>query len=195
MREINLLRSVCCAATAVAAPHAALAAGPGGYYAGDLGQAIAVIVTFIILLAILRKWAWRPIVTQLHHRERGIAETLKKAEQQQRQATDLLAHYKSRLDRAEADAQELLANTRLEADRLREDTIQGAQAQARISSEKARREVELAKLQAIKELRETIAEMASDIAQKVIPRELSSDDRKRMLATSLEEITKQSAPE
>jgi len=166
-----------------------------GYYPGDLGQALAVIVVFVLLLLILRKWAWKPIVTQLRRREQDILESLEAAQRREREASQLLDHYKARLERAEAEAQQLLDNTRQEAEKIRAITLDSARAEAERSAERARADLERAKQHALRELRDATAEMASEIAGKVIRRELSPEDKKRLLEQSLEEIKKRASQE
>ena len=76
------------------------AEGEGGASsgAGDLGQAIATVVIFLLLLAVLGRWAWRPIVSQLQQREQRIADTISAAQKREKEAQDLLESYRKRLD-------------------------------------------------------------------------------------------------
>ena len=79
---------------------------------GDIGHALAAMAIFVVLLLVLRKWAWRPIIAQLRRREEDIADALRRAQQREKEALDLLSRYKARLARAEAESGTLLAESR-----------------------------------------------------------------------------------
>jgi len=175
---------LCCGVAHGAAPLAA-------YYPGDIGQAVAAVAAFGLLLAILGRWAWKPVISQMHQREEDIAGASRRAEQTEQEANDLLAYYKARLGRAEADAQSLLAKTREEAGRIRDKALQDSQAETRRDAARGRQDIERAKQQAMIELREATARMASQIAGKVVGEELSQADQDRLLERCLQEIVKQ----
>lgn len=158
---------------------------------GDIGHAIAAVIVFLGLLVVLRKYAWGPLVTQLEHREKSIAETLEQAQKRQQEAQDLLAQYRSRLDAAQAEAGELLAQARRDAADARERVLAIAQEEAHKAAETARQDIERAKRDALTELHQATANLAADIARRVIRKQLSADDQKRLMQDSLEEIRRQ----
>jgi len=191
MCKQSSLAATCIAAVILVATSCATARETSeDYYPGDLGQAIAALTVFVILLLILRKWAWRPIVTQLQHREKSIADALSKAQQQQKEAEDLLKFYESRIARAQAESESIIADSRQAAADMRDQTLESARREARKTAEKARRQFEMAKQQALRELHVAMAQLASDIAGKVIRKQLSDEDKRRLLEQSLEEIRK-----
>jgi len=165
------------------------------YYPGDLGQAVVAVATFGILLLILRKWAWRPVIAQLRRREEDIAGSLARAQQREREATELVNHYKARIAQAEQEAERLIAESRKQAADLRDEALRAAQEKARQDADRALQELERAKQQAFAELRKATAAMASDIAQTVLRKELSQADQQRLLERSVKEIVKQAAEE
>jgi F-type H+-transporting ATPase subunit b len=155
---------------------------------GDPGQAIATIVIFLILLAVLGRFAWKPIVAQVRQREQVIADAVRKAEKRERDSADLLESYRQRLERADADAADVLAQGRREAAQLRDQIIQTARDEAAASVRKAREEIDQAKRTALKELRLSTVEMATDMAGQILGRNLDADDQARLLAESTDEI-------
>ncbi len=170
----------------VASP--ALAAEGDSALTGGPGQAVATIIIFLGLLAVLGKWAWKPLVAQLEKREQSIAKTIEDAQKRQKDAEGLLAQYRARLDKAEAEAQQLLAQSRRDAAAAREKVLAAAQEEAAKAAQSARREIEQAKQEAISELYDTTADLATDVAARLIRKNLTADDRKRMLNESLAEI-------
>jgi len=176
---------------AVAVVSPALAAD-GNLY-GDLGQAIASLIIFGLLLLVLGKWAWKPIIEQLQKREKRIADTIQSAQDRQAQADALLEEYRQKLAAADAEAGEVLASARKEAAAAREQILQAARAEAQRIAEQSNTEIEQAKSVAIRDLYEQAAVLATDVAGKIIRRQLKPDDQKQMLQDALAEIQTKAA--
>ena len=171
------------------------AAGDKDIYYGDVGQAIATLLTFAVLVYILGRYAWRPIVTQLRQREDEIAETVSRAETQQQEARELLEHYRTKMEQAETEAKEMLAASRREAADTRDEILAGAREQALLAVRSAKEDIRRAKEDVVHELRQTTAELAADTAAKVMGRALRPDDHDRLVAESLKEICTRVAKE
>ncbi len=191
--------SFCCAARirwgalTVACGVLLCAAGPaaaegGKLYPGDLGQAIATFLTFCVLLFVLGKYAWKPIVAQLRRREEEVASTVNRAAEQQEEAENLLSHYQSLVEKAEAESKEVLATSRREATEARDQIITDARSESRRAIRTAQEEIRHAKEEVVRELRETTAELAADIAERVLGGGLRPEDHQRLVDQSLEEI-------
>ena len=168
----------------------ALGSGNSGFYFGDLGQALVVMVIFVVLLVVLGKWAWKPIVAQLRRREEQIAETLTQTKQDHTQAQELLDEYRQKLSTAQGQADAMLNQSRKDAARTADDTLQSAREQARQIALDAQREIGQARKGAIRELQQTTAQLAGDIAAKVISEHLNSADHDRLVDLSMKEIGK-----
>ena len=160
---------------------------------GDIGQAIAAVVIFLLLLVVLGKYGWKPIIAQLRRREEGIAKTLQDAQKGQQEAQALLAEYRSRLDQAANEAKDLLGKSRQEATAVREQLLTAAREEARKSTEVARQDIERAKQDALKELYNTTAELAADMASQVLQESLKATDHRQIMAESLEQIRRNAA--
>ena len=160
---------------------------------GDLGQAIIAIAIFLLLLLILGKFAWGPIIAQLHSREDRIAQTITQAETRQTEADRLLAKYHAKIEGAQAEVEKLLTTAREQAEEHRQDLIAQAHTEADRSVKYAKHEIALAKEEALQSMRETTARMAVDLAEHVIRRELSPDDQDRLLNDALDQIAQHAA--
>jgi len=178
-----------------AAPALAAEGEKGGFYFGDLGQAVASLIIFGILLVVLGKWAWKPIIKQLEGREHRIAETIQNAQLRAAEAEALLEQYRKRLAAAEAEAGEVLNQSRKEAAAAREAILQAAHVEAQRLGEQSRSEIEQAKTSAIRDLYEQAAVLATDVAGRIIRRQLSPDDQKQMLQDALAEIRQKAGRE
>lgn len=162
--------------------------GGGGINPGDLGQAVATILVFVLLLVILGRFAWKPLVKQIQSREQIIADAIVKAEQREKESQELLAHYRQRLDRADAEAQDLMAQTRKDAAVAREQILDAARQEAALTVQRATEDIELAKDGALRELRQTTADLATDLAGRIIHKSLRAEDHRHLLDESLAEI-------
>lgn len=177
----------------MATPALASEGGGGGLYMGDLGQALAAVAVFLVLLAILGKWAWKPIIEQLRTREERIQQAVADAEKRNQDAKDLLERYRQRMESVHAEAQELLGKTRLEADAAKETIVSAAHNESQGILRDTRRQIDQAKVEALQELRATTAQLAADIAVSALGRRLTDEDHRRLVDESLQEITRRSA--
>lgn len=165
--------------------------GDSKFYPGDLGQAIAAILVFVLLLLVLRRWAWGPIITQLRQREERIAHSLQMADEREKEAQDLEAAYSQRMDQARAEAEQVVAEARKQAAETRDQALAKAKEAAGELIRRAEEEIEAARAEVTQELREKTAGLATDLAEKILGRNLTPDDQSRLLAESLEDIRDQ----
>ena len=156
--------------------------------AGDFGQAVANVIIFAILFLVLRKYAWGPILHQLKERERRVGEAVDRAEKRDEETQKLLKYYESKIESAEAEAQELLARGRAEAAEAREKILQAAREEAEKFAIQAKQDIRRASEAAQRELAETTAELATDIAAKVLDQHLSQAEHERLLSHSLAQV-------
>ena len=168
----------------------AVAAESGGIeqYAGTIGQSVAAILVFLVLLVVLGRWAWKPLIRQLQLREKQIADTIAGAEKREKEAMELLEQYRQRLAKAETDAQKVLEESRKQAVAAREQILEHARLEARESTAKAVEEIDSAKRDALGELYDLTAELATDVAARIIKRNLRPEDQRRLVEESLQDL-------
>lgn len=186
----NSLYSVAAALAALlgAASSAAAAGGGSKLDIGDLGHAIAAVLVFLALLAVLGKWAWGPIISQLRQREERIATSIDRAKTREDKAQQLLGEYEQRIAQANAEAGDVLAQARTHAAELRDQTVSAARAESQRFARQARREIAQAHQEALRELRRTTAMLTVDVAASVIGKNIDPADHKRLIDESLEDI-------
>lgn len=184
----GVVAAACVAAWAIVAAPAGAAGDVGGFDVGNLGHAIATILIFLGLLVVLGRWAWKPLVAQIQRREQSIAATIENAEKSRRQAEDLLAHYKARLDHADAEAEKVLDEARSEAEQAREQAAAAGREEAEKFLQAAREDLQTARDLAMRDLYASAAEMATDVAERILRKELNADEHERLIAESLEDF-------
>jgi F-type H+-transporting ATPase subunit b len=169
---------------------AAEAAGEGGWspFQGDVGNALWTLVVFVILLWVLGRWAWGPILAGLQGREDFIRSSLEQAKGERDQARVLLGEYEGKLASAREEIEAMIDEARRDAASLREREEAAAKAEARQIIDRARREIQIATDTAVAELYERATGLATLAAGKVLERELTGADHQRLIAESIRAV-------
>lgn len=154
----------------------------------DPGAAIWTVIVFIALLVVLRLTAWKPILRVLNEREAFIKSSIADAKHEREEAEKLLREYQAQLDRARGEAAALIEKGRQDAEVARQRMIEAARGEAFALTERTKREIALAADDAIKELYERTAELSVQVAGRIISKELTAADHRRLIADSIEAI-------
>lgn len=140
------------------------------------GLIVWTIITFIVLLFVLKKLAWKPLLEALTAREEKIRESLEQAEHARREAQRLIEENQKKMQHAQGEFQRLMREAREEAERLRAKRKQEAEAEARKIVEQGKMEIEREKEAALNQLRGEVADLAIRAAERILDEEL--DERK-----------------
>lgn len=154
------------------------------------GLIIWTLVTFVALLLILKKVAWKPILTALDQRENAIKESLEKAEKAKDEAQRILNENQASLAKAEDESRKIIEQSRLYADKLKEQLLHESKEQAKKILEDATAEIDRKKEAAFDELKTHVAEIAIQAAEKILKTNLDSENNKKLTDTYISEITK-----
>jgi len=152
------------------------------------GIALVTVLVFLLVIAVLGKFAWGPLLTGLQQREEFIRRSLKEAKADREAAEARLQEYEERLSSAAAEAAQILEQGKREGEGLRAGIEEKARDEADKMVDRARREIELAKQSAIKDLYATSSELATEIASRIVQRELNPADHEKLIADSIKEL-------
>ena len=145
---------------------------------------------FILLLFLLRKFAWKPILNAVDEREDGIKNALEEAENARKEIQNLTADNERILKEARAERDILLKEARELKDSMITDAKEEAKAQATKVIEQAKATIEAEKHAAITEIKNQVAELSLGIAEKVMRSELSDKNRQiKLVEDMLKEVT------
>ena len=158
---------------------------PGG---AQVLTTITTLVIFILLIVILSKTAWGPIVKGLEARENKIRGDIRDAEAARARAEATLKQYQQQLATAEQQVRDLLAKASADAQQLATSIRTNAQAEAEEVKERATKEIESAKNQALGEIYDQAATLGTTIAEKILRRNLNADDQRDLVQASLEQM-------
>ena len=158
-------------------------------FAGDLGNSVWTILIFVLVLVILGKYAWGPILSTLQTRESFIHEALAKAKAERDAAEARLKQYEERLAGARAEATAIVDEGRRDAEVVKRKIEAAAKVEADKMIDRARREIQIATVTATRELYDLSARLATDMAARVIGRELSAKDHERLIAEAIDGLS------
>ena len=148
------------------------------------------IILFVLLLLLLRKFAWNPILTALNDREEGIKNALDEADKARQEMVNLKSSNEQILKEARAERDGLLKDAREIKDKMISEAKDDASAQANKIIEQAKISIDLEKQAAITDLKNQVAELSIGIAEKVIKEELSNKDKQvALIEKMLDEAT------
>lgn len=158
----------------------------------DSGTIFWTVLTFILLLLILKKYAWKPMLKMLEDRENKIKVALYQAEQDQKEAAKLLEEQRALLEKARRDSIELMNETKKSAESTRRELIEHARMEADRILERARHEIDLSKDAAIQEIKQYATEIAILAAQKVVGETLSAEQHLKLIDKYVKEFVQAS---
>ncbi|NJL14737.1 MAG: F0F1 ATP synthase subunit B [Microscillaceae bacterium] len=142
-------------------------------------------ITFLVVLFLLSRYAWKPITQALKDREHSIEEALHKAEQAKEEMRQLQANNEQLLDDARLEREKMLKSAQQAAIETREEAKRKAQEEVGKMIEEARRTIETEKESALVSIRQQIAMLSIDIAEKVLQRELSDANAQKKMVSDL----------
>jgi len=157
-------------------------------FAGDLGNSVWTLVIFAIVLIVLGKFAWGPILSQLQGRENRIRQWLESAKHDNDAAAAKLKEYEQKLAASRAEATAIVEEGRRDAEVVKRRIEAAAKEEADKTIERAKREIQIATDTATKELYTLSAKLATQLAAQVIGRELSPQDHQRLISQAIDGI-------
>ncbi|REJ65041.1 MAG: ATP synthase F0 subunit B [Planctomycetota bacterium] len=157
------------------------ASGGGGPLDWRADLAIFSAVVFLLLLAILWKFAWGPISQALDRREQNIADNIARAEEAAEEAHKLTSQYEAKLASAAEEVRAMIEEARRDAEHTKQQIVSEAQEAAAAETVRATREIETAKVAALKELADRTTDFSLGLAGQVLQRELSPKEHAQLI--------------
>jgi len=177
------------------------AAAPGGHSAEEKPgilpdmsssetymQALWVVIIFVVMLAILYPTAWKNVLAGLKKREERIRKDIADAEEAREKAESTLRDYTTQLNAAQEKVRQLINQATADGERVAAGIRTHAQQEAEEIKERANREIESAKNNAISEIYEQAAGLATSVAEKILRRNLNADDQRELVRGSLDQL-------
>lgn len=154
------------------------------------GLIIWTIITFVIVLAILRFTAWKPLLAALTAREEQIRNALEQAGQAQVEARRLLEENRRQLAKAEEEAQRVMREGREMGERLKAELLEKAQTSTRHMVDQAKDEIRREKDAALVQLRTEVTDLAIAAASKVLDANLDTPAQRKLADAAIADLGK-----
>jgi F-type H+-transporting ATPase subunit b len=152
------------------------------------GLLLWTIITFVVLLLILWKAAWKPVVEALDARAEKVRSDIESADRARQEAEKLMVQHKEMMDQARNEAAKIIADGKSAAENIRNEIIDKANADSKDLSERAKKEINLAKDKALSEIKAEVVILSTEIAAKIISKNLNPDDQKVLVEETLNKV-------
>lgn len=153
----------------------------------DLG--VWTLIVFLVLLFVLSKFAWKPMMQGLEHRERAIHSALQEAQRAREEAARLRAQLEEQQRQANDEARKILDEARRAAERTTQEMLAEAHKKVQAEHERLQREMDLAYDRAKRDLQTQVVHLSTLVASKVLRRQLNHDDQRRFTDEALAELS------
>lgn len=154
----------------------------------DPGLFVWTIITFLILLTLLSKFAWKPLLNALEKREDEITNSLENAEKARKELERLTTEGDEIIAKARSEAQAIVSEGKKAADQLKESTLLKAKEEAVTNLEQAKEQIQVEKDKAIAEIKGEVVGLSLSIAEKLVKKNLNEEDNKSLINESLKHI-------
>ena len=146
------------------------------------------IAVFLVLLYLLKRFAWGPLLAALDERQAGIRKSLDDADQARKELEQVREEAEAIIGKARAEADGIISDARADGGRLRDDLRQQAQQQAQAIVENAERQIQQERDRALQQIRQEAVDMSLMIASKLIRRNLTAEDNASLIDEALKQV-------
>jgi len=154
----------------------------------DPGLFVWTILTFLLLLFVLAKFAWKPLLKMLNDREELIRSSLEDAEKAKEKLEKLNAEGEAIINQARSEAQSILSEGKAAVSKLKDETLDVAKEQAKQIASEAEKQINIEKDKAIAEIKSEVVNLSMSIAEKLINKNISPEDNKALIDESLSNV-------
>ena len=146
------------------------------------------VITFLLLLVVLKKVAWGPILSALESREEEIKNALSAAEKAKEEAEKVSSDYEQSMKDAQIKAQKIISDSKAAAEKVKADIEKMAEEKAESMLTNAKEQINAEKENAINDIRDIAIDLSIDIASKVIEKNIDSEENRRLVEEAMNNI-------
>ena len=154
----------------------------------DPGLFIWTILTFLVLVALLARFAWRPLLQALEGRQALITKSLDDAQRARQELERLQRESTQIVTNARIEAEAIVSRSRSDAEQLREELKQKSRAEATAIVKNAERQIQLETRRALQQIRHETVDLSVTIASKILKRTVSKEDNEGLIEETLKEV-------
>ncbi len=156
-------------------------------FKGDLATFLWTIIIFLLVIFVLGKFAWGPLLDGLQRREKYIRDSLASAKQDREDAEKRLQDYEQKLRQAREEANSIVEEGRRHAEKLKQRIEQEARQNGDDMLERAKREINNARDSALRDIYKQSGELAMYMAGEVLKRQVTAEDHEKLMQEALQQ--------
>jgi F-type H+-transporting ATPase subunit b len=153
----------------------------GGLTDPNFGLTLWTLVLFVLFAFVLTKFGWRPLLTMIEEREKGIRDAVEGAERTHQEAQALLAQHQELIRESGRQREEIMKRALADAETVKNDLIAQARAESDRMVQRAKEQIEREKKLAIQELRASVADLAVEAAAKIVQSSMTPEAQKKLV--------------
>jgi len=157
----------------------------------DPGLFIWTILTFLVLVGLLAKFAWRPLLQALDARQQTITASLEEAQRARQELERIQRESAQMMAQARTEAESVIARSRSDAEALREELKQKARAEAATIVKNAEKQIQMETARAVQQIRTEAVDLSVAIASKILRRQVSKEDNQALIEETLKQVESQ----
>jgi F-type H+-transporting ATPase subunit b len=157
----------------------------------DPGLFIWTILTFLVLVGLLARFAWRPLLQALERRQATIAQSLEDAQRARQELERIQRESLQLMANARAEAESIVSRSRSDAEALREELKLKARTEAAAIVKNAERQIQLETARAVQQIRHEAVDLSVTIASKILQRQVSREDNEALIQETLKQVEAQ----
>jgi F-type H+-transporting ATPase subunit b len=178
----------CCLCSGVWASEAEQIATEKGIFSGSFGDAIWTVIAFGLLVLVLSRLAWKPLLEGLRAREERIRLEITTAENARRQAEKTLAEYNGRIEQLEQQGRQITEEAAREAHKQGREIAENARQESLAIKQKAQNDIEAAHSAAKEQLWEEAGDIVLALGSKILGRAITDDDNQRLIRDAVDKL-------
>ena len=156
----------------------------------DFGLQIWVVATFVVMVLLLAKLAFKPIADALERRGQSIKAQLEEAEKSRAEAKKLMEGYEKQIAEARIEAGKVVEEARLLGEKVRKDVVDKANTEASAIVQRSQEEIERQKEKGIQEMKDTVASLSVQIASQIIGKEVNEATHRQLVENLIKDLGK-----
>ena len=159
-------------------------------FTGNLGNVVWTLLIFLVVVLVLGKYAWGPMLRGLQKRESFIRESLASAKRDREEAEARLRDYDQKLKHAKEEAMAVMETGRCQGEDIKRHIEENASKSAEQMLERAKNEIAIARDAALRELYDQTSRLSMSMAGNVLKRQLTPEDHQKLIKETLAEVRK-----
>jgi F-type H+-transporting ATPase subunit b len=156
----------------------------------DWGLQIWTLVSFVVLLVLLSKFAFKPIAQALDRRGETIKKSIEEAEKQRAEAKKMMEDYQKQVAEARSEANKIIEEARGLGETVRKEVVEKANVEASAAVQRAQEEIQRQKEKGIQEMKDTVATLSVQIASRVIEKEVNEATHRQLVDSFIKDLAK-----